>query len=496
MSLSTSMQLSTVGADVRWVHQADQAGAQTQPPCHAWAADASPDFIPRPPPSATPQVLDGLLDYQFGMPAPDANTGALACMSSGPVQRPSPSATPLIMAWVQGNLDMAAAPVLPTHVGTWADGPSSSVQRRRPLTTLEIASNSAAQERSAPHDASRGRSTAFMPPPARILRQETGAPDGEAKITDDMLREWVALGRAGIQAAGGLIGLSRKNNVSFAALRNYLRSDGTLRQRGANRLNPGRKTRITDDMLRQRAALDPAEIRAANGIGGLARRNDVSTPAQGNYLRSDRTLIQQGKDRLTPGPNPEEKAEITADMVRQWATLGRAGIKAAGGINGLAGQNNISVGALRNYLRANGTLTQYGEDRLNPEGKVEINNDMLWRWATLGEAGIKAAGGLDALARQSNVSVVALRTYLRADGRLSQRAEDRLNPNWRRAIPLAMLRQWATLGPSGIEAAGGLDGLARQYNVSTGALRTYLHIDGTLTVRGEERLRKAGTLPS
>jgi hypothetical protein len=308
-----------------------------------------------------------------------------------------------------------------------------------------------------------------------------------------MLREWVALGRAGIKAAGGLVGLARKNNVSFAALRNYLRSDGTLRQRGEGRLNPGTKARNTDDMPRQRAALGRARIEVAGGLDDLARRNNVSTPAPRNYyVRPDVTLIQQGKDQLAP----EDKVEITDDMLRQWANLGRAGIKAAGGINGLAGQNNISAGALRNYLRANGTLTQYGEDRLNPEGKANITNNMLRQWAALGAAGIKAAGGIDELARRHNVSVVALRTYLRADGRLTQRAEDRLNPNWRQVITLAMLRQWSTLGPSGIEAAGGLDGLARQHNVSTGALRTYLHIDGTLTVRGEERLRKGGTLPT
>jgi adhesin HecA-like repeat protein len=316
-------------------------------------------------------------------------------------------------------------------------------------------------------------------------------PEKRAKITPAMLQAWKALGQMGIEAAGGLEGLARQNDVSFAALRNYLRADGTLTLRGEDLLTPGAKVEITAAMLRQWAALGRAGIEAAGGLGGLARRNNVSAVTLRTYLRADGTLSQHGQDRLDPGG----KVEITDDMLRQWATLGRAGIEAAGGIDGLARQNNVSAAALRRYLRVDGTLSQYGKDRLTPDGKVEITDDMLRQWAVLGPTGIKAAGGLEGLARRNNVSAGALRHYLHADGTLTRRCEDRLNPGGKAEVTDDMLRQWAALGRAGIKDAGGLDGLARQSNVSYAALRNYLHANGALTRQGEDRLRKADMLP-
>ncbi|AJC21505.1 hypothetical protein RO07_15245 [Pandoraea pulmonicola] len=323
-----------------------------------------------------------------------------------------------------------------------------------------------------------------MPPPAKIRRQETGASDRKAKITGDMVRECATLGPKRMKATGGLDGLARRNNVSFGALRVYLRPDGTLTPRGEDRLNPGRKARITNDMLRQWAALGKAEIRAAGGLEGLARQHNVSVVALTAYLRADGSLTQRGEDRL----DPNEKVEITNDMLRQWAALGPAGLEAAGGIDGLARRNHVSVAALRLYLRADGTLRQHGKDRLDPDEKVEITNDMLRQWAALGPAGLEAAGGINELASRNNVSVAALRTYLRADGTLTQRGEDRLYPEGKVEITADMLRQCAALGPAGIEAAGGLDGLARRNNVSVALLRGVIRADGSLTQRGENRL--------
>jgi hypothetical protein len=81
------------------------------------------------------------------------------------------------------------------------------------------------------------------------------------------------------------------------------------------------------------------------------------------------------------------------------------------------------------------------------------------------------------------------------DGTLTQQGKDRLDRTGKVQITDDMLRQWLTLGPAGIRDAGGLDGLARQNNVSIASLRAYLRADGTLHPRGEKRLRRAGTLP-
>ncbi|AJC21550.1 hypothetical protein RO07_15555 [Pandoraea pulmonicola] len=68
-----------------------------------------------------------------------------------------------------------------------------------------------------------------------------------------------------------------------------------------------------------------------------------------------------------------------------------------------------------------------------------VTNAMLQMWRVRGREGIEAAGGLDGVARQENIPAAALRHYLRADGHLTQRGEDRLNPS---RTTSAMLRKW------------------------------------------------------
>ncbi|WP_150621398.1 hypothetical protein [Pandoraea horticolens] len=237
-----------------------------------------------------------------------------------------------------------------------------------------------------------------------------------------MLQTWKTLGHAEIGAAGGLSGVARRNNVPVTALRNYLRADGRLSQLGEDRLNPGRKAKITDAMLRTWKALGQAEIEAAGGLDGVARRDNVSVMALKNYLRADGSLTQIGEDRL----NTVAKAKITDAMLRTWKTLGQAGVEAAGGLNGVARRDNVSAAALKHYLRADGSLSQIGEDRLNTVAKAKITDAMLRTWKTLGQAGVEAAGGLDGVARRDKVPAAALKNYLRADGSLTQLGENRL----------------------------------------------------------------------
>ncbi|WP_150622370.1 hypothetical protein [Pandoraea horticolens] len=59
-------------------------------------------------------------------------------------------------------------------------------------------------------------------------------------------------------------------------------------------------------------------------------------------------------------------------------------------------------------------------------------------------------------------------------------------------VTTEMLREWQRLGKQGIDEAGGLDGLARQYGVASDALKHCLRTDGTLTMRAEYRLRMDG----
>ncbi|AJC19589.1 hypothetical protein RO07_02220 [Pandoraea pulmonicola] len=308
--------------------------------------------------------------------------------------------------------------------------------------------------------------------------------DKKAKITDAMLQAWKDLGQAGIDAAGGLDGLAKRENVSVVLLRNYLHADGSLTKCGEDRIDSLRKTNITSAMLQAWKDLGQAGIENAGGLGGVARRNGVPLGSLKNYLRADGRLTKAGEDRLNPGG----EAKVTNALLQKWKDLGKAGIKAAGGLEGVARQDNVTVSALKHYLRADGSLSQLGEDRLDPDGKAKISEAMLQTWKDLGPAGIKAAGGLDGLARENNVPVSALKHYLRADGRLTPRGEDRLAPSGKTKITDALLQKWKDLGKAGVDTEGGLDGVARRDNVAVAALRNYLHADGRLTQRGEDRL--------
>ncbi|VVE51491.1 hypothetical protein PHO31112_04721 [Pandoraea horticolens] len=242
---------------------------------------------------------------------------------------------------------------------------------------------------------------------------------------------------------------------------------------------------VTTEMVRGWQHLGKQGIREAGGLDGVARQYGVVSGALKHYLRADGTLTKRAEDRLNP-----PGAEVTLDMVREWQRLGKQGIDEAGGLDSVARQYGVASGALKHYLRADGTLTKRAEDRLNPP-TTEVTLGMVREWQHLGKQGINKAGGLDGVARQYGVASVALKIYLRADGTLTKRAEDRLNPP-ATEVTLDMVREWQHLGKQGIDKAGGLDGVARQYGVASGALKIYLRADGTLTKRAEDRLNPPG----
>ncbi|WP_150622354.1 hypothetical protein [Pandoraea horticolens] len=323
-------------------------------------------------------------------------------------------------------------------------------------------------------------------PPAQRPHKKTGTEHGRARVTTEMLWAWQRLGKQAIVKVGGLDGLAKQYRVAPAALKTYLRADGTLTKHAEDRLNPPGKE-ITLEMVRAWQRLGKQGIVKAGGLDGVARQYGVASGALKIYLRADGTLKKRAEDRLNPPGR-----EITLEMLRAWQHLGKQAIVKAGGPDGLAKQYEVSSAALRAYLRADGTLTKRAEDRLNPPGK-EVSLEMVRAWQRLGKQGIDKTGGLDGVATQYRVTSGALKHYLRADGTLTKHAEDRLNPP-DKEVTLEMVREWQRLGKLGINEAGGLGGVARQYGVAFTRLRNYLHADGTLTKRAEDRLRNDGAM--
>ncbi|VVE24358.1 hypothetical protein PHO31112_03300 [Pandoraea horticolens] len=75
-----------------------------------------------------------------------------------------------------------------------------------------------------------------MPPPAQILRKETGTGRGRATVTTEMLREWQRLGEQRMDEAGKLDGVARQYGVASNTRKNYLRADGKLTKRAEDQL--------------------------------------------------------------------------------------------------------------------------------------------------------------------------------------------------------------------------------------------------------------------
>jgi hypothetical protein len=121
-----------------------------------------------------------------------------------------------------------------------------------------------------------------MQPPAEIAEQRPGPSHRNATITNAMLLRWRDLGRAGIEAAGGLTALARWEGIPPAVLNLYLRGDGSLTPRGEDQLYGNRD---------------------AGGFEGLARQRDISLVTLRRLLRGDGSLPQQGENRLNPGGN-------------------------------------------------------------------------------------------------------------------------------------------------------------------------------------------------
>ncbi|VVE11024.1 hypothetical protein PHO31112_02628 [Pandoraea horticolens] len=374
---------------------------------------------------------------------------------------------------------------LALHTDAFSGMPSTSAQRSLPPETQETHAGDSDRKRVASQDAGSCSDADLMPPPVQIPRKETGRGHGRTAVTTEMVREWQHLGKQGIDKAGGRDGVARQYGVVSGTLKNYLRADGTLTRRAEDRLNPA-VTEVTLEMLREWQCLGKQGIDEVGGLDSLATRYSVVSGTLKDYLRADGTLTKRAEDRLNP-----PGTDITLEMLRAWQHLGKQGVDKAGGRDGVARQYGVASATLKNYLRADGTLTKRTEDRLNPPGK-DITLEMLREWQGLGKQGIIKAGGLDGLAGQYGVASVALRNYLRADGTLTKRAEDRLNPAGS-DITLEMLRAWQRLGKQGIDEAGGLDSLATRYSVVSGTLKDYLRADGTLTKRAEDRLNPPGT---
>ncbi|WGO82998.1 hypothetical protein [Arsenophonus apicola] len=297
------------------------------------------------------------------------------------------------------------------------------------------------------------------------------------KLTPEILKAIVSLGKDGIANAGGLKRLSDQYNVNFCTLNSYLNADGTLTVSGKSFLGD-KPNKITPEILTEIMLLGEDGIAKAGGLKGVSEQYNVKLGTLYNYIYMNGTLTVIGEAVLGGKSN-----EITPVMLKAIMSLGAEGIAKAGGLRGLSKQYKVNLSTLNNYLNKNGTLTVGGKSFLGDKPN-KLTPELLKTIVSLGEEGIAKAGGLKGLSEQYSVSLETLKSYLNKNGSLTVRGKSFLGDKPNKITP-EILTEIMSLGEDGIAKAGGLKGVSEQYNVRLSTLKSYLNKKGTLTVIGE-----------
>ncbi|HGJ5860437.1 MAG TPA: hypothetical protein ACHBX6_12260 [Arsenophonus nasoniae] len=297
------------------------------------------------------------------------------------------------------------------------------------------------------------------------------------KLTPEILKTIMSLGKDGIANAGGLKRLSERYNVNYCTLNNYFNANGTLTVSGKNFLGD-KPNKITPEILTEIMSLGEDGIAKAGGLRGLSKQYNVKLGTLYNYIYKNGTLTVIGEAILSGKPN-----KITPEILIEIMSLGEDGIAKAGGLKGLSEQYSVSLETLKSYLNKNGSLTVRGKSFLGDKS-YKITPEILTEIMSLGEEGIAKAGGLKGVSEQYNVRLGTLKNYLNKKRTLTVRGEAILGGKPNKLTP-ELLKTIVSLGEDGIAKAGGLKGLSEQYNVRLGTLKNYLNKKGTLTVRGE-----------
>ncbi|HGJ5866807.1 hypothetical protein [Arsenophonus nasoniae] len=297
------------------------------------------------------------------------------------------------------------------------------------------------------------------------------------KLTPEILKTIMSLGKDGIANAGGLKRLSERYNVNYCTLNNYFNANGTLTVSGKNFLGD-KPNKITPEILTEIMSLGEDGIAKAGGLRGLSKQYNVKLGTLYNYIYKNGTLTVIGEAILSGKPN-----KITPEILIEIMSLGEDGIAKAGGLRGLSKQYKVNLSTLNNYLNKNGTLTVGGKSFLGDKPN-KLTPELLKAIVSLGEEGIAKAGGLKGLSEQYSVSLETLKSYLNKNGSLTVRGKSFLGDKSYKITP-EILTEIMSLGEEGIAKAGGLKGVSEQYNVRLGTLKNYLNKKRTLTVRGE-----------
>ncbi|WP_175712573.1 hypothetical protein [Burkholderia ambifaria] len=225
----------------------------------------------------------------------------------------------------------------------------------------------------------------------------------------------------------------------------------------------------------------------------LQTANDIGLPDANEACDLD-AIVRQTENEMgldDAVPSRPTTSGITATLLRAIQALGPKGIEDAGGRRGLARQHGVNPGTLSTLISETGSLTPRGDALISQAAHpptTRITASLLQKIQALGPQGIQDAGGRLALARQYGVCYNELSKLILEDGSLAGRGEALIHESEHpptACVTASLLREIQPLGPKGIEDAGGLPALARQYGVNYGTLSNHISKTGSLTPRGE-----------
>ncbi|WP_147284643.1 hypothetical protein [Pandoraea pulmonicola] len=470
--MPTSTQPTTVGCNVRLVHQADQTGGRTKPCIHTGVPAALLNFAQRPPCPETSRLLGIFEAVQEGV---EQRGNAQALVEMPPGSLPSET-TALIFQGMQVYMEATPAPQV--DAGAWSCMPSSSVQQENRLET-GIAKKRAAGG---------GRDAGFMSPLIGIRHKKIGIQTLralDAALTQD--------------ATLDVTGWARMNHFRTRTIRNYV-CNGALTPEARNRLDvaDGKASRIRKagdadfralrEALADNPGLDLAGWARANHLHALTIKNAVHNCALKPEVQS-RLDLADGKATSLRKVGVEDLRALRDAFaldrrlnVAEWARV-----------------NHLNPRTLDNYV-SNGALTPEAQDRL------DVADGKATSLRAVSEVDLRALRDAFALDRELNVAEWARANHLHSrtlenyvyKGALTPEAQNRLDvvdgkaPRLRRMglDDLRVLRD-ALAHNSDLD----LTAWARAHHLNSHTVRSFVR-NGALSPQARERLQRAGGWPA
>ncbi|WP_150810158.1 hypothetical protein [Pandoraea sputorum] len=439
----------------------------------------------RPPPVATPVEFTRIMaevraahDRPPPVATPVEFTRIMAEVRAAH-ERPPPVATPVEFTRIMANVRAAhEAQALRSDGVSWQTTSPRVPRAERNLT---------------PADSDKPRSAAPTATRRRCV----------PKVTGELLRHIEALGASGVAAEGGIGRIADEHGIARSTLKGYVSESGKLYSEARDRAaetGTFRTGKVTVSLLRTLEMMGAESIQSKGGLRAIARNEGIPFRTLVRYVDRYGKPSLIGRARLRDYGDPTRLATIvpvTPELLRSIQGLGESGIRAAGGLSGLAERHNVFLNSLRSYINSKGVLGRLGKRLMKGERRARISkipNKLLLDIEALGARGISEAGGLGAVAAANHVAFDTLRSYIDCRGRLTPGGRFRLygaDPSHTTKVTPTLLRELLALGKDGIASEGGLDAVASKRRVAPHLLRYYVTCGGKLKRPGRVTLERA-----